>query len=196
MKPRSAMRTRLRWLVVALLVAVLAAGGWLLQRDFAARRRAEHARPIVDVLPNVAQRIQDFHRVKVDNGRKVWEVSAREAQYIEADQVVVVEVPVVQVFLEDGRTVALRGQSGKVFLDGKELQRVELVGDIEVQLGEYTMRTDAARYESERGVIVAPGRVQITGSGFQLQGESMEVNVDAQRLLLSKQVETTLWPRS
>jgi len=42
------------------------------------------------VLPNVAQRIQNFHRVKVDNGRKVWEVSAREAQYLENEEVVVV----------------------------------------------------------------------------------------------------------
>src|SRR5215470_8046614 len=110
------MRTRLRWLVVAVLAVVLGAGAWLLQRDFAARRRADQARSFVEVLPNVAQRIQNFHRVKVDNGRKVWEVSAREAQYVENEQVVLVEAPVVEVFLQDGRTVSLRGDSGKVFL--------------------------------------------------------------------------------
>ena len=59
------MRTRLRWLVAALLVAVLAVGGWLLQRDVSARRRADETRKIVELLPNVAQRIQDFHRVKI-----------------------------------------------------------------------------------------------------------------------------------
>lgn len=190
------MRTRLRWLVVALLVVVLAAGGWLLQRDFAARRRAEHTRPIIDVLPNVSQRIQNFHRVKVDNGRKVWEVSAREAQYLENEQMVVVDDPVVEVFLEDGRRVALRGHSGKLFLDGKELERVELEGEIDVQLGDYAMRTDAARYEADRGVIVAPGRVHITGSGFELQGERMEVDVASQQLVLTDRVQTTLWPRT
>jgi LPS export ABC transporter protein LptC len=190
------MRTRLRWLVVALLVVVLVAGGWLLQRDFAARRRAEHTRPIVDVLPNVAQRIQNFHRVKVDNGRKVWEVSAREAQYLETEQMVVVDDPMVEVFLADGRRVALRGHSGKLFLDGKELERVELEGDIDVQLGDYSMRTEAARYEADRGVIVAPGRVQITGSGFELQGERMEVDVASQHLVLTDSVQTTLWPRT
>jgi LPS export ABC transporter protein LptC len=190
------MRTRLRWLVVGLLVVVLAAGGWLLQRDFAARRRAEQARPILDVLPNVAQRIQNFHRVKVDDGRKVWEVSAREAQYLEGEQMVVVDAPVVDVFLQDGRTVSLHGTGGKVFLHERELDRVELAGDIEVQLGDYAMHTDAAHYDAGRGVIVAPGEVRITGKEFDLVGQRMEVNVSSQQLVLSERVRTTLWPRT
>ena len=190
------MRTRLRWLVVAVLAVVLGAGTWLLQRDFAARRRADQARALVDVLPNVAQRIQNFHRVKVDNGRKVWEVSAREAQYVENEQVVLVEAPVVEVFLQDGRTVALRGASGKVFLAERELQRVELRGNIDMQLGDYAMQTEEASYEAERGVIIAPGPVRISGSGFELQGERMEVNVAAQQLMVSERVQTTMWPRT
>src|SRR6516162_790458 len=110
------MRARLRWLVVALLVAVLSAGAWLIKGSFDARRRAEQNRIVVDMLPNVAQRIQNFHRVKVDNGRKVWEVSARDAQYVEGEQVVVVDAPQLDVYLADGRTVSLHGDAGKVFL--------------------------------------------------------------------------------
>ena len=189
------MRTRLRWLVAALLVAVLAAGGWLLQRDFSARRRADEARAFVELLPNVAQRIQNFHRVKIDKGRKVWEVSAREAQYLESEQMVVVSAPVVDIFLEDGRMVSLRGSDGKVFLHERELQRVDLNGAIEVQLGDYALHTDAAHYEAERGVIVAPGDVRITGADFELLGQHMEVDVAGQQLKLSESVQTTLWPK-
>jgi hypothetical protein len=76
-------------------------------------------------------------------------VSAREAQYLETEQMVVVEEPVVDVFLQDGRQVGLRGASGKLFLDGKELERVELQGEIAVMLGEYEMRTSEARYEAD-----------------------------------------------
>jgi len=189
------MRTRLRWLVAALLVAVLAVGGWLLQRDVSARRRADETRKIVELLPNVAQRIQDFHRVKIDNGRKVWEVSAREAQYLESEQTVVVDAPLVEIFLADGRSVSLRGTGGKVFLHERELQRVDLSGSIEVQLGDYALHTDTAHYEADRGVIVAPGDVRITGADFELVGQHMEVDVAAQQLVLSDRVQTTLWPR-
>lgn len=190
------MRTRLRWLVVALLIVVMATGAWLVQRGVVARRQADQLRTIVEVLPNVAQRIQNFHRVKVENGRKVWEVSAREAQYLESEEVVVVDAPVVEVFLKDGRTVGLRGAGGKVFLKARELQRVELEGDIDVQFGEYSLHTDTARYEADRGVIVAPGAVRLAGSSFELHGEQMEFNVAAQQLVISERVQTTMWPRS
>jgi LPS export ABC transporter protein LptC len=190
------MRTRLRWLGLTLLAVVLGAGAWLLQRDFAARRRAEQSRVVVDVLPNVAQRIQNFHRVKVDSGRRVWEVSAREAQYLEGEEMVVVDAPVVSLFLRDGRTVALRGDGGRVFLKERELRRVEMQGSIEVQLGEYALYTDTASYEAERGVIIAPGPVRITGAGFEVHGEHGEVNVDAHTLLVSERVQTMLWPRT
>lgn len=190
------MRKRFRWLALAVLALVLGTGGWLLSREFAARQRADKTRSIVDVLPNVAQRIQNFHRVKVDNGRKVWEVSAREAQYLESEEMVVVDAPVIEVYLKDGRQVGLRGAGGKVFLHERELQRVELQGDIDVQLGEYSMHTETAHYEAERGVIVAPGPVKIVGTGFELQGEHMEVDVDTQRLVVSQRVRTTLWPRT
>ena len=190
------MRTRLRWLVLAVLVLVLAAGAWLLRGNFAARRRAQQTQAIVDALPNVAQRIQDFHRVKIDNGRKVWEVSAREAQYLEGEELVVVEAPVLEVFLRDGRSVGLRGANGKVFLKERELQRVEFTGNIEVQLSEYALYTDAAHYEAEGGVIVAPGDVRIAGKDFELHGEHMEIKVAEQQMTLFAAVHATLWPHS
>jgi len=190
------MRARLRWLVVALLVAVLATGAWLIKGSFDARRRAEQNRIVVDMLPNVAQRIQNFHRVKVDNGRKVWEVSARDAQYLEGDQVVVVEAPRLDIFLADGRTVSLHGDAGKVFLKDRELQRVEMTGSVEAQLDTYAVYADTVQYEAEDGVIVSPGRVRITGSDFEMLGDRMKVNVADQRLMLSERVQTTLQPRT
>ena len=189
-------RTRLRLLVVAVLLVVLGAGAWLLARNAVARRQAELRRVTVELLPNVAQRIENFHRVKVDNGRKVWEVSAREAQYLEADGVVVVQSPQVSVFLKDGRTVTLQGRAGKVYLKERELQRVELEGEIEVGLGEYTMRTDHARYEADDDRIIAPGAVEISGDNLEIHGEQMEVSVTAQRLKLTRQIDMTLWPKT
>ena len=111
------MRSRLRLLVGVLLVAILGGGVWLLWRDAAARRAAERVAATVDVMPDVSQRIQHFHRVKVEDGRKVWEVEAREAQYREGEGVVMVLDPVVALYLADGREVSLRGTQGTVHLE-------------------------------------------------------------------------------
>jgi LPS export ABC transporter protein LptC len=190
------MRSRLRLLIALVLVASLGAGVWLLARAAADRRRAAASREIIEVLPDVAQRIQNFHRVKVEDGRKVWEVSAAEAQYREGEGAVAVRQPSVTLYLRDGRQVSLRGANGTVFLQGKELQRVEVDGDIDVQLGDYALSTEHATYEADRDLVRAPGEVQIRGKGLDLHGEGMEVEVNAQHMRLAQNVQMTLWPKS
>lgn len=188
------MRSRLRLLIGVLLVAILGGGVWLLWRDAAARRAAERAATKIDVLPDVSQRIQNFHRVKVEDGRKVWEVQAREAQYREGEGVVTVLEPVVALYLADGSEVSLRGTEGTVHLDGRELKRVEVEGAIAVRLGDYSLTTDRATYEAERDLVIAPGTVHISGGGLEAEGQRMEVEVGAQRLRLAEQVHMTLHP--
>lgn len=188
------MRSRLRLLVGVLLVAIIGGGVFLLWRDAAARRAAENAAAAVEVLPDVSQRIQNFHRVKVENGRKVWEVQARDAQYKEGEGVVSVIDPVVALYLADGREVSLRGTSGTVLLEGKELKRVDVEGAIAVQLGDYALSTDRASYEADRDLVTAPGAVHITGGGLDIEGQHMEVEVNNQRMRLAEQVRVVLQP--
>ncbi|MFN8644497.1 MAG: LPS export ABC transporter periplasmic protein LptC [Candidatus Binatia bacterium] len=188
------MRSRLRLLIGVLLVAILGGGVWLLWRAAAARRAAERAAALVDVMPDVSQRIQHFHRVKIENGRKVWEVEAREAQYREVEGEVTVVEPAVALFLADGREVSLRGARGVVRLEGRELRGVDVEGDITVTLGDYALTTDRATYDRERDLVTAPGRVHIRGSSFEAEGLRMEVEVGAQRLRLAEQVHMTLHP--
>lgn len=187
------MRTRLRWLLLAVLVALLGSGAWLLKGELDTRRRAQN-KILVDLLPDVAQRIRDFHRVKVENGKKVWEVSAREAQYLEGDGVVVVDAPVLEVNLRDQHVVKLSAERGKIYLRERELERVEFEGGIEAKLDDYELQTDQASYEAERGMIIAPGAVRIDGGGLDLQGEHMEIDVNAKKLIIFKDVRTILQP--
>lgn len=188
------MRSRLRLLVGVLLVAILGGGVALLWRDAAARRDAERVAESVDVLPDVSQRIQHFHRVKIENGRKIWEIEAREAQYRESDGEVTVVEPAVALYLADGREVSLRGERGIVHLDGRELRGVDVEGAITVRLGEYELSTDRATYDRARDLVIAPGRVRISGGGLEAEGLSMEVEVGTQRLRLAEAVHMTLHP--
>ncbi len=192
------MRSHLRLLIAVVLVVALGMGGWLLTRQVLDRQReAAVAREIVDLLPDVSQRIQHFRRVKLDEqGKKVWEVSAEEAQYREGEGVVTVRAPMVAFYLRDGREVSLRGDTGTVHLNGKELSRIELQGGIDAQFGAYALSTDTATYEADRDVVIAPGAVRIRGEGLDVQGERMEVQVGSQRLSLTQNVQMTLWPKT
>ena len=123
-------------------------------------------------------------------------MSAREARYFDDEQLVQVEEPSVTVFLEDGRVLKLRGRQGKIYLGGQDLRRVELDGEIDVELGEYVLHSDYAWYERERDVVVAPGRVSISGEGVEVHGEKLQLEVKEQRLYLSQDVKMTWRPKS
>jgi LPS export ABC transporter protein LptC len=188
------MRRNLRRLVVALIVVVLATGTFLLGKTLWLQRQADLRRQVLDVLPQVAQRIRDFHRTRVVNGRKVWEVSAREAQYHEEEHMAVVSAPSVSFFTEDGREVALHGDEGRVYLSGKDLERLDLQGGVEVKFGTYSLRTDLVSYERASNAIVVPGEVQISGDEFDVRGDKLNIQLSEQQVRVVGNVQTTLRP--
>jgi LPS export ABC transporter protein LptC len=183
-------------LVVAVLVLVVLVGAGLLARNFLRQRTVDLALEMIEHLPDVAQRIENFHRVKVEGGRKVWEVSAKEARYLDGEAIVSVQEPVIAVFFEEGRTVGMRGRSGKVVLAGKDVDRVEVEGQIDVQIDQYSIRTEFARYEADNDRIVVPGAVRVESAEVEFDGDGMEIDLGEQRLRVSHNVRMTLWPKS
>lgn len=190
------MRKHLRLLLIGVVVLLLGGIAFLIGNSLRAQWKQEAVQGALDLIPNVAQRLQDFHRIKTQDGRKVWEVAAREAQYSENEDQVTVREPMVKLYLNDGRAVGLSGHQGVLLLSGRELKEVDLTGGIEVQFADYTVRTDRARYQRETDLIWSPTPVEIEGRDLQLRGDRMEVDVSAQRLRLFRHVTMTLRPHS
>src|SRR5215470_19628505 len=94
-------RSRLRVALLAVVAAALTGIGVATWENVRARQARTVADLGADFLPDVAQHIQTFRRVKVKNGKAVWEVEADDAQYFDNDQQVVVQNPHVTFYLED-----------------------------------------------------------------------------------------------
>jgi LPS export ABC transporter protein LptC len=186
-------RTRLRAALLVVVSAALAGIGYLVSRNVIARRVRGLEALGQDFLPEVAQRIQNFHRVKREHGRTVWEITAREARYFEQENQIVVLEPRMTFFLKnDGRATHVASAEGRLTLDGRELQRVTLKGNVSVQLDDMEMQTDEATYDKTRDLITAPGIVTMRGRALQVQGRGMEVDVGPQHVRLLEDVHTTV----
>jgi LPS export ABC transporter protein LptC len=182
-------------LAVVILVAVGAVGVQLVRSQWAQYVQRLSSGDL-DLLPAVAQRIQNFRRVKMKGGRKQWEVAAREAQYLEDENQIVVREPEVSFYLEDADgVVALSGTTGRLVLNGREMERAELEGGIEVRFKRYVVRTDRAVYRRADGTVVSPSPVSVAGDGLTLSGARMTVDMDAQRVELQGGVETVVQGR-
>ncbi len=191
--PATSSRRRVRALVgVLMVVAVAAVGVQLIRSQWAQHLRSLRTREL-DFLPQVSQRIQNFRRVKMEGDRKVWEVAAREAQYFEEDKQILVDDPRVDFFVKDDQgVVSVRGKQGKILLDGREMDRVDLEGGIELRFRDYLVKTDRAVYQRTDDAVMSPGTVVVTGDGLSLTGERMTLEMGSQHVRFEGGVHTVL----
>lgn len=187
-------RTQVRFLVATLVAASLVWIGYRVAGTVA-RQRHDVVGTALRILPDAAQRLQDFHRVKLENGRMVWELRAREAHFFEEDNRALIQRPEMIFYTDGEQRARLRGDEGHVILDGTDLQTVELTGSVRVEGDGYVLETHRAVYERERDVIVAPGSVRIVGKNLTVQGDELEVAVSTNHLTLRRDVHVTLTNR-
>jgi LPS export ABC transporter protein LptC len=178
--------------LLAVVVAALAGIGLATWQNVSARKTRTTADLGADFLPDVAQHIQNFRRVKLKDGKAVWEVQADDAQYFDNDQQVVIHHPKVTFYLEGNRRAELVGQEGRLTLDGKELAAVTLTGDVVLLIDALEFRAAEAHYDHAKDRIDAPGTVTIRGKTLDVRGQGLEVDVTPRRVRLLDDVHTVL----
>lgn len=147
----------------------------------------------VGLLPEVAQRMQFFKRVKVKDGRTVWEITADDAQYFDKENAVVVRAPKVTFSIDDGaRKGELTGTEGRLVLVDRELESMVLRGQVVLKLDDMTLEADEATYDRTRDLITVPGDVTIRGTEIDLAARGMEVDVTPQLVRFQGDVRTVL----
>jgi len=142
------------------------------------------------------QRMNNFKRVKVrPDGKKAWEIVAREARYSEENHLVIVESPEFSFYSKDGDAFSLRSKEARLMLTSdkkEEVTRVELTGDLEMHVGEFVITTQEAIFETEQNRISSPAIVHIHGPGLAVAGQGYSVDVANKYLTLDTAVQTTL----
>ncbi len=184
-------RARMRAALIVVVLAVLTGIGFLIGRTMVQQRRADDAMAETMFAPDVAQSIREFHRVKVEEGRTVWDLRADKADFLDEGRVMV-DVPEIAFFAEDGQSVHLTGATGEVTLEGPEVGRIDLRGGIEVTLGQYRLETPEASWVQSQNAVVATSGVDLRGGGVELTGDTMVVELGKRRVLVVGDVRTVL----
>jgi LPS export ABC transporter protein LptC len=192
-------RSRLRAGLLVVVAMALTGIGYRVWRNVAERTPRSLGELGVELIPEVAQHMQNFHRIKVKNGHMEWEIKADDAQYYQKQNEIVVRVPEVTIYTEQGVQRAwLTGKEAHLGLvdDGREVGSMELRGDVVLWLDDLELRTDTATYDRDRDLITAPGAVTITGRTMNVNADGMEVDVTPQRIRLLENVHTLLKPNA
>jgi len=184
-------RRRLRLVVVGIVVAALAGIGYR-AANILARQRERAASGYINLFPEAEQRLKDFRRVKLQQGRMVWELSAREAQYDEDAKRAAVRGPEITFFADGEERGRLRGERGSVTFQGGDIGTVEMQGRVRVEARKYVVEADKATYDRASDLIVAPGPVSIRSGSVRVEGTEMKIKVSTHHLTIAHEVHATL----
>ncbi|MBI2997125.1 MAG: LPS export ABC transporter periplasmic protein LptC [Deltaproteobacteria bacterium] len=148
----------------------------------------------LDRLPDVALQLKDFHRAKIEGGRKMWELWGEEARYLKGEKQAVIKKPRFIFYDKNERTLEATGDEGRLFFTDKELEEMNMKGDVQVTYQGYILRTEEAFYFKSKNQVVAPGKVTLKAEGLELEGVGMEIKLEEEKVRLLKEVKTKVDP--
>jgi LPS export ABC transporter protein LptC len=148
----------------------------------------------LDYLPESTLRIKDFHRANIEDGRKVWELFGEEASYFKEQKEAVIKKPRFYYYDKNGETAESQGNEARLYLNEKELERMELRGDIQVSFQGYLLKSEEANYLPAKDQIVLPTRTTVVGDGLAVEGSRMEVELENKKIRMIESVKTKIEP--
>ena len=158
------------------------------------REIANNPLKLLDTLPEAALHVKEFHRSQVANGRKIWEVAGKEARYLSADKEVVMQQPSFAYFDQKGEILEARADEGHIYMAEKEIDRMEMFGDIRIGYQGFLLRTDKIVYFREKNQVILPGQVTVKGESLEVEGMGMTIALQEERLRLDSKVKTRIEP--
>ncbi len=185
-----------RSVLAVLLVLSLGSLGVMLSRRAGVPDLLEPSFLATQALPELLQRIRNFHRVITREGRKVLEVSAKEASYFKNDKAIEIVAPKV-IFYEDGERIGeVSAAKGRLYLDGTEVLSVEVSGEVLFEIGRLSLRTEQLTYDRATNLIRAKGEARVEAAELSLTGTDLVVDMLERSAVIGSGVKMRLNPRS
>jgi LPS export ABC transporter protein LptC len=148
----------------------------------------------LDYLPESALQMKDFHRAKLENGRKMWELFGDEANYFKDQKQAIIKKPRFYYYNKQGEIAETTGATARLFFNEKELEKLQLEGGIQVTYQGYVLKSDEATYFADAGRIILPKRATVVGNGLEVEGSRMEVELEVKKVRLLQNVKTKIEP--
>jgi LPS export ABC transporter protein LptC len=148
----------------------------------------------LDYLPESALHMKDFHRAKIEGGRKIWELFGDEASYFKEQKEAIIRKPRFLYYDKKGEVAETTGDEAHIYINEKELERMELRGGIQVSFQGYVLKSEEANYVPAQDQIILPNHTTVVGEGIALEGSRMEVELEGKKIRMLHRVKTRIEP--
>lgn len=158
-------------------------------------RRASPARQVPPASPQersqqASLRLDGFHVTETAGDETRWDLRAAQGEYFEERQITLLQDVEVTFFTRDGRTLTLRGDSGRLANDTKD---IVLSGNVVATSSDgYRVTTEALAYTSRDRTVRGDGPVALVGEAADVSGVGVAIQIEEQRVAIPRQVTSVL----
>ena len=143
---------------------------------------------ITAIQPGVDMAIDDIHQTSTRDGKKEWQLDAATAHYLEAEKKIRLDRLTMTFFVDNQPPIHLSADSGTL---ETETRNVMVTGHVVLKNEESRLLANELRYRHEKQFIFAQSPVEIIGNGYQLNADSMTLELDKKRAVFKGNVKGT-----
>jgi len=137
---------------------------------------------------------EDLELVQGSEGKELWRVRAKTAQYSTDQRIVQVLRPQLSAYVgEDRQEVFVRSDTGEINQQGNT---VTLHDNISGRFGAFALTSDVLDYIGAMKKVYLKGRVVVTRPDFSVNATTVEINLDTHELTAAGGVSAVLTPAS
>jgi len=175
-------------LMAAIVAAALLSLSLLVKRP--EREREPPGLAIFKRGEDLQARLLKVYMIEEDQGKKIWELWADEAEIHRRGKEVVLNKIRAVLYLKNQDRLFIRGERGNI---NRETKDMELRGRIKISVTSgLSLTTDSLKWNTGTRSLSSPGWVTIRGKGMEIRGSDMLSYPDDQLLLLRKRVNAII----
>ena len=160
----------------------LAGVGWLFFKSRTASR-AKVELPVEAIRS--LMKLAGVHQTATKNGAVQWELDAATAELEAKSGRMVLDLPKVTFFLEDGSQVHVTAKTGILYTHSNNIQ---VEGNVKVNNDRYTLLTEALLYKHDDRKMISDVPVKISGGEIDLRADAMTYDLEQNKALFKGHV--------
>lgn len=179
-------------LVTVVVIFLLGLGIGLVVNQQRANRSVPSEKPVAKAEPDVLA--EDLELVQGSDGKELWRIRARSAQYSLDQRIVQVIRPQLSAYVgADREEVFIKSDTGEVNQSGNTMT---LRDNISGRFGTFALTSDVFDYIGAMKKAYFKGRVIVTRPDFTVNATTVEINLETRELTAAGGVAAELTPAS
>jgi len=184
---------RLRWIILAVLAAIVAGAGAAALLHQPVKLPAIKAGDAAPTDSDGRPRLRGLNYTHVENGVRKWSLKAQRARYEEGSGKVYLDQVAVEFYRDKGGPIYLGGDQG---VYDQKTQTITLKGHVDGRTADGNrLLTEVITYREKDKAAETDAEVTMQGAQYKIVGQGMLVLVEQNKMILKSKVRSTFVPQ-